>query len=567
MVKEVLNMSTKGTINKRNINGKIYYYHQYLENGKQVSKILSKEDAYMTAFRIYFPGEEVSDFLSHKFNFSVSYGKELFNLMDGYKNFNRRYCFKDIHDFLFDKNKPGKVLILYGLRRTGKTTLIFQNIAALTMKDFAKAVYIKCSKNQTFHQLLDDLSYLTSCGIKYIFIDEITLLNDFIALSSSLADIYGVSAKIVLSGTDSLGFLISSYHELYDRAKMIHTTYIPFKEFSEVLGIDSIDSYIEYGGTMSIEGVDYNKTIGGEYGVNEYTDSAIAHNIVHSLKVYKDGRYFSSLFALYERGELENVINRIVEDSNHRFAISVIENDFKSHDYGSLKNLVDLPRNIHTLGHVLDGVDERQLTTDLMAALSIINKEKQSLKVDEQVLAEIKNFLLRLDVYSTVKEIRTPNYVSSERNVFTQPGLRYCQAKILIELLLNEPMISKYSLEIINSLKEKLLADVKGKMIEDIVLLEASTKYSNCFKIVFDVVGEFDMAIVDEENRYSTIFEIKYANKDNGAQYKYLTNESLIAEFEKKYYPVKEKIVLYRGENKQINDIKYLNVAEYLKSL
>lgn len=38
--------------------------------------------------------------------------------------------------------------------------------------------------------------------------------------------------------------------ELYDRAKPIHTTFIPYREYSRLLGIDSIDEYIRYGGTL-----------------------------------------------------------------------------------------------------------------------------------------------------------------------------------------------------------------------------------------------------------------------------------------------------------------------------
>ena len=56
--------------------------------------------------------------------------------------------------------------------------------------------------------------------------------------------------KIVLSGTDSLGFWLAMDEELYDRAKAIHTTFIPYREYSRLLGIDSIDEYIRYGGTL-----------------------------------------------------------------------------------------------------------------------------------------------------------------------------------------------------------------------------------------------------------------------------------------------------------------------------
>ena len=54
--------------------------------------------------------------------------------------------------------------------------------------------------------------------------------------------------KIVLSGTDSLGFLFAQNKELYDRAVTIHTTFVPFSEYSRLL---RIDEYIRYGGTLN----------------------------------------------------------------------------------------------------------------------------------------------------------------------------------------------------------------------------------------------------------------------------------------------------------------------------
>lgn len=46
--------------------------------------------------------------------------------------------------------------------------------------------------------------------------------------------------------------------QLYDRCIMLHTTFIPYREFEEVLGIKGIDEYIRYGGTMSLSGINYN---------------------------------------------------------------------------------------------------------------------------------------------------------------------------------------------------------------------------------------------------------------------------------------------------------------------
>lgn len=73
------------------------------------------------------------------------------------------------------------------------------------------------------------------------------------------SDVFAASGmKIVLSGTDSLGFLFSESEELYDRCIMSHTTFISYREFENVLGLHGIDDYIRYGGTMSLGGNHYN---------------------------------------------------------------------------------------------------------------------------------------------------------------------------------------------------------------------------------------------------------------------------------------------------------------------
>lgn len=72
------------------------------------------------------------------------------------------------------------------------------------------------------------------------------------------------------------------YEQLYDRCYLVHTTYIPYAEFSSVLGMNGIDAYIEYGGTMSVGGANCNEKFSlfsGSRRTNEYIDSAIARNI------------------------------------------------------------------------------------------------------------------------------------------------------------------------------------------------------------------------------------------------------------------------------------------------
>ncbi len=79
----------------------------------------------------------------------------------------KRECYQQLYDYIYG-DVSDRVFILYGLRRTGKTTLIRQLIADMAM-------------------------------------------------------------KIVLSGTDSLGFMFTKDEALYDRCIMCHTSFIPYR--------------------------------------------------------------------------------------------------------------------------------------------------------------------------------------------------------------------------------------------------------------------------------------------------------------------------------------------------
>lgn len=87
---------------------------------------------------------------------------------------------------------------------------------------------------------------------RYVFIDEVTLMRDFIDSAALFSDVFAaMGMKIILSGTDSLGFWAGDGSgALRPGAKPIHTTFIPYREYSRLLGIDSIDEYIRYGGTL-----------------------------------------------------------------------------------------------------------------------------------------------------------------------------------------------------------------------------------------------------------------------------------------------------------------------------
>lgn len=577
-----------GYISKKNINGKTRYYLQWVENGKKKSKYvddvfaddlrakiekrreLQKREKELV-FMLSKPQKtEKKEETKRVFKTEVMLGESLESYVQTVANYKKRNLYKGICDYIYGDVRD-KVLILYGLRRTGKTTLIRQVMAEMNDEDFSKTAFIQVGVGIGLSDINQDLKHLMNGGYKYVFIDEVTLIKDFIEGAALFSDIFAACGmKIVLSGTDSLGFFFSEDEQLYDRCIFLHTTFIPYREFEEVLGIKGIDEYICYGGTMSLGGVHYNEksTFANKKSVDEYVDSAIAKNIQHSLKYYQYGGHFRALYDLYEKNELTSAINRVVEDVNHRFTLDVLTKDFISHDLGvSAKNLRNDRQNSND---ILDRIDKEEFTKRLKNLLEIRNKEEQTVTISEDHRREIKEYLDALDLtvdidIQTLPVGRGKNF----KTVFTQPGMRYSQAKELVQSLFEDGEFQALSIDERNAVIERILSDIKGRMMEDIVLLE--TKIANPKKQVFQLqfaVGEFDMVVADNTNATCEIYEVKHSKEQAKEQYRHLMDEEKLKSTAFRYGKITKKVVIYRGENTTLdNGIEYRNVEEYLKSL
>lgn len=577
-----------GYISKKTINGKTKQYLQWTENGKKKSKYVDDELAEELRVKIERRRElqkrekELTFMLpkqkkneqekkeTHVFRTDVMLGENLKSYVQTVANYKKRSLYKNICDYVYGDVRD-RVFILYGLRRTGKTTLIRQIIAEMDDADFSKTAFIQVGAGIGLSDINQDLKYLMNSGYKYVFIDEVTLIEDFIEGAALFSDIFAACGmKIVLSGTDSLGFFFSEDEQLYDRCIFLHTTFIPYREFQEVLGIKGIDEYICYGGTMSLGGVHYNEksTFANKKSVDEYVDSAIAKNIQHSLKCYQYGGHFRALYDLYEKNELTSAINRVVEDVNHRFTIDVLTRDFISHDLGiSARNLRSDRTNPND---ILDRIDKKEFTEKLKNLLEIRNKQEQKVEISDEHRREIKEYLDALDLTVDIDIQTLP--VGRDRNsktVFTQPGMRYSQAKDLVKSLLSDREFQELSADERSVIVERILSDIKGRMMEDIVLLE--TKIANPKKQVFQLqfaVGEFDMVIADEENLACEVYEIKHSEAQAKEQYRHLTDDEKLKNTEFRYGKITKRVVIYRGENATLeNGIEYRNVEDYLKSL
>ncbi|MBR1677077.1 MAG: ATP-binding protein [Clostridia bacterium] len=588
-LEDKLNSYPKGTVVTKTIQGKKRSYLQWRENGKTKSKYL--KDSEIDDIKVLVAQRQSiekrlkqikkaagnidgkSFGINSVFKTNVVIGNRLSATIDSVKKYKKRYCFKALNQFI-GGDFNGKICILYGLRRTGKTTLVFQMIGELPIE---KCAYIKVRSTDNMSMLTRDFDELFNGGYKYIFIDEITLMEDFIGTAAVLSDIYSqMGLKIVVSGTDSLGFVFADRDELYDRNVMIHTSFISYGEYSYLLDIHSVDTYIEYGGTLKIENMDFDDpdsvfdevSFRDDESTRKYIDTAISRNIQHSLKNNRSLRYLHHLNDLYDAGELTNVINRIIENMNHAFLVSVVTEKFKSHDLGSVKELLlhDIPLK---RSHVLYDINAEEVLKTLKKIIEVKENDETTVKVTANHVEQVKSYLFMLDlivdcptVYDDMKE--------EERIIFTQPGMRYAITKALVYSLMKDSYFLSVSEQDRNYIINKILDDVRGRMLEDIVTLEVNKKsgrYKKAFKFKLSGGGEIDMVVADELNGRCELFEIKHSKKAVAEQARFLKDDKMCGEVEKRFGGIIGKTVLYRGEDTEVDGIKFLNVEKFLCDL
>lgn len=531
-----------GGITYKTINGKRYAYYQWTENGKQRSRRvkddefaelaakIAVEKAKKASAKMMVAEPSIAYSAAPQFKTDIKTGALLVNFCKSVSKWEKRECFGSLHDYIYGENND-RILILYGLRHTGKTTLVRQAIGEMPAEMRAKTAFIQLNSRLTLADVNHDLKLLETLGFRYVFIDEVTLLGDFIEGAALFSDVFAAGGmKVVLSGTDSLGFVFSEDEQLFDRCQLLHTTFIPYREFERVLKVKGIDNFIEYGGTMS-------RLFVNKKSADDYVDSAIARNIQHSLKCYQHEGHFRSLQQLYDAGELTSAINRIVEDVNHRFTMEVLTQKFLPHVTKRLKKL-----------------------------LLIRDKEEQSVNISDAHRTEIREYLDLLDLTCDIDVVNMSNLNERKvRTMFSQPGLRYTQAAALIQSLLLDGTFRNTAIAERMAIEERILDEIRGRMMEEIVLLE--TKLARPEMQVFQLqfaVGEFDMVVFDPVHACCEIYEIKHSDKIAAEQCRHLLNPRKCAETEFRYGRILSKNVIYRGPSTSRQGINYVNVEEYL---
>ena len=138
----------------------------------------------------------------------------------------------------------------------------------------------------------------------------------------------------------------------------------------------------------------------------------------------------------------------------------------------------------------------------MMQMLDILNKEEQSIQIEDYHMAQIEEYLTLLDLIMKIDLESLPEVNRKESvTVITQPGMRYAQANAIVSNLLLDAKFSELSLVERQRILDRLLSEIRGRMMEDIVLLETKIAHpeKKVFKLQF-AVGEFDMVVFDRKN-------------------------------------------------------------------
>lgn len=340
-----------------------------------------------------------------------------------------RQVFKDISAFL--ERDGREVGIIYGIRRTGKTTLLLQaakyRLSAGKVKETA---LILLSSSNTMSHVLRDLQRLREEGFKYFLLDEVTELFDFTDSCALLSDYFsGNGARVLLSGTNSLTFNLIYKQELYDRCVLFDISFISFQEYTMLhVGVE-IDDFLRRCGVASpIE----KSPFASEATTLRYVDTAIAKNIHYSLARYRGGESLSALRELYANDMLIWAINRIVQLKDHPFSLNYYLQKFKSDAYGNARDMLKKQDTRECLTPLDLLIDKHKVDEEHALFLGYKDDSGLAVRITQRQLDVLRKHLLDLGV-----AIECVNFYDGFKSpplasvVFVQPGLRYSVANVV----------------------------------------------------------------------------------------------------------------------------------------
>ena len=528
-----------GGITYKTINGKRYAYYQWSEDGKQHSRRVKDTEFDTLSAQIkerkllqeklkesnVKPASTKSatkPAAAHTFSSPVLSGEELKVFSDSVKGLPKRSCFAMLSDFV-QGSYPDKVMILHGLRSSGKTTLIRQAIVNLGKKAQTKAAYMRISSVDS-KAFLSDIKELVSKGYTYLFIDEASHLDGLPDTLAHLADIYASRGiRIVVSGTDSLAFALDKDGLLYGKCVVLKTTFVPYEDFCTINPNTTVEDYIRYGGTMIPVSSGIDNPFFSYSSVSEYLENAVIKNISHSLSA-----------------------NSLPESD----AVCICD---------SVRNCIRCISENYLLNVLQKYPECEDLST---CFIKYIGNSHQSVCLKEYShFLSLAGFTVDVPVY----DLHTSSN-SGSRTLFVQPGLCYSLVQLTLTSFFNDKMFNPLSGAEKNYIIGRVLTCIKEQLFSDVVLLHSIRSFPehNVAEASFDL-GSYDVVVFDRSVSECNLTQASLSSSP-AEKTVFLQSDEFLSQAERMFGTVACKSVVYPGEDKYIDSIQYINADCFLIS-
>lgn len=509
---------------------------EYIKSGKIIKGLkLTKDDRVIIDKTMY--GQIIKKVDE---SITISTGDNLVRLCNSrVSRFKPRDYVNDIVRFA-QNYEYDRIFVVHGIRRTGKTVSIMHSIVALNELgvNARNLFYININNSNTsFGDLVAKLSNIRD---SVVFIDEITFIPEIINKINYLVDILASQnrLKIIVAGTDSYVFPIAQLSSLFGRIHMAHSTFISYKEYVSVLGLNKSDSsYMQY----VTDGTLYGK----EYSTFNDMDKKLQGAIIKNI---------------------ENTINRnreaVASDTTYCDILKYKASDMLFIIYNILISATS-PKSIRNLTDIVKSKIGKERVGFLASAFSM----------DESEITRKLSGISNNDLKTMVKVLEELDIVNRINNlaglvINSKPGYESITDQ---EICTNIPGLLNTLLLVLNTQNDR----VAGIGNENIVLSNLCGLKPKIFEVYYlkykfnGEEHEIDAVVKIQEklsfNSKYILIEIKTDSIDKASHARHLVDESLPAGIKEN---IAKRIVLYMGDDidKIVHGykVKYINIIKFL---
>lgn len=480
--------------------------------------------------------------------YRVYTGNSLTALVTGVtKGKNRRYAVEQVIDRL--KNyEAGKVCVVKGLRRTGKTTAILQAVQVL-LTNGVSDTSIGFITATTEASALEVVGLIEASHWEYVFVDEVTHLNGLLDILKDISDNIAMFKKVVLTGTDSYVWPMAACDVLYGRTLPVDLTYMSLKEYCEVFP-ERVKGYTKF------ELIAYFCRFGGVLSVSEYAglknayvsiQTAIVGNIVDTILRNKNHNTIKTHAGALYSATREQLTEAVI--------IAILE-ACKTQGSDKLKTQgVRIPE-------IAAGILEKESPFKSNGVKNDVVVRLLGALIELNVLDKLENFAKKSDAVEPSSKMELVCHISSLYNTIIgaidDAGILTGEAF--------ENLILSQCVQFIRILNQQYISEYK---VKDVVVGYCRYEISEEKLIEYgekNKTPEADLIIRQRDSAgitSSCFIEVKRSTSSDTGHAKNMFLQSM----REAVGAMDRYLVVYMGETKKIREVDYVNAVDFLMDI